>query len=119
MSKLKMARLARFIALDTLHSFAHFAKIDPDFTSSHDPKPTQFDETVTIQFEGMNRRNNGEEEFVFVFLKPGCFAIWAALPDADITFPSVTVFGDVAAAKLFLTDLRAHHNALGMFRHNL
>lgn len=116
MSKLEIARLARFIALDTLLSFAHFAKTDPDFTRSHDLEPARFDSSVSMQFEGMNRRNDGEEEFVFIFLKPGRFVVWVSLPNADVSFPSVTIFGDVAVAKAFLSDLRAHHDALLRFR---
>lgn len=116
MSKFEIAHLARFISLDALHSFARLVKTDPDFTKSHDPEPTRFDKSVTMQFEGMNRRNDGEEEFVFMFLKPGCFALWASLPNMDITFPSITIVGDVVVAKSFLSDLKAHHDAFLLFR---
>lgn len=108
-------RLDRFIGLDVLWSFMNLVKTDPEFTNSHSPKPVRFDESVTLQFEGTNHRNDGQEEQVFLLLKHGCFAIWIVMPDPACTIPDVTIFGDVRQATSFLGDLRAHHDGLLAF----
>lgn len=116
MGQFQIHRLDRFIGLDVLRSFMKLVKLDPEFTESHSPKPVRFDESVTLQFEGTNHRNDGQEEQVFLLLKHGCFAIWIVLPDPDLKIPAVTIVGDVRQAMSFLGDLRAHHDGLLAFR---
>lgn len=116
MSTFQIHLLDRFIGLDVLWSFMNIVKLDPEFRQSHSPKPLTFDESVTLQFEGTNHRNDGQQEEVFLVLKQGCFAIWIVMPDPELILPAVTIFGDVGQAMLFLGDLRAHHDGLLSFR---
>lgn len=116
MSKFEVAHLDRFIGLELLRSFMNLVETDPDFTAAHSPEPVKFDRSVTIQFEGVNARNDGQEEKVFLFVKEDSFAVWVVLPDPELTILAVTIFGDVAQAKGFLGDLRTHHDGLLAFR---
>ncbi len=116
MSKFEVAHLDRFIGLEMLRSFTKLVETDPAFTAAYSPEPVRFDRSVTIQFEGVNARNDGQEEKVFLFLKEGAFAIWVVLPDPELTIPDITIFGDVAQAKSFLDDLRSHSDSLLAFR---
>ena len=116
MSEFEVACLDRFIGLEMLRSFMHLVETDPDFTADHSPKPVRFDRSVTIQFEGVNARNDGQEEKVFLFVKKDSFAVWVVMPDPELTIPAVTIFGDVPRAKSFLRDMRSHSDGLLAFR---
>jgi hypothetical protein len=110
-SEMNVATLDSFVALDILRPFMSRVEKEPDFRSTHGPTPVQFDPTVTLKFEGTVIRNGGAGALLFQAIKEGCFAISMMMPDPDDFLPTITIFGDVAEAKSFLDDLRAHHDA--------
>lgn len=109
-SEMNIATLDNFVALHILRPFMSRVEKEPDFKSTHGPSPVQFDPTVKLKFEGTVIRNGGAGALLFQAIKDGSFAISIMMPDPDDFLPTITIFGDVAQARSFLNDLRAHHD---------
>lgn len=109
--QMSVTTLDSFVALDVLRPFMSRVENEPDFKSTHGPKPVQFDRTVTLKFEGTVIRNGGAGALLFHAAKEGCFAITIMMPDPDEFLPTITIFGNAAEARSFLNDMRAHHHA--------